>query len=349
MDEVLVEVRNNVAQPRPARVVEPWDRKDQPQVPEPTTAQRLGITPRFSDPIPLSAIDPNVPYLIVDEYNRILCPDNYGQSYWDYMFFGKFEDYAGYVLGTQFRVNPLAGYSSLHLGPPHSQVSLYAYGSSTKYEYLIYGQPGYAKSPIARMKAVNSSGDHFNLHYEIAGGNMYLCCDAGSWNWAYVGNTTYRRVPLTARKFYLRKADLFTLFRETWPSAHIDEMSFRNLDDEYELVHSAKASQIYNNSGLSNFRYVKELFDCDDFGYVMKAAASKQAYDDNRAEGGAVVRPYALGFVWGISGPYSHVANVFVDYTGTVKILEPQSGKIVDGKDWQYDSNHKYKPYFICL
>lgn len=73
------------------------------------------------------------------------------------------------------------------------------------------------------------------------------------------------------------------------------------------------------------------MFDCDGFSYVYKGAVSKyQVRVPNQGE--VSVRKEGASAV-----------NIFLDESGNVKIIEPQLGTIVDGKDWEYN------PYFVVM
>jgi hypothetical protein len=325
-------------------------RRDQPRIPAKTHAQKLGITPRLSDPIKLAAVVPNTPYLVVDGSNRILCPAGYGADSWDYAFFGTYADYAGYVMGASFDTNPSASAAQINLGPPQSSKFLHAYGTATSWEYAIWADSNISGSPALRFNAQSTAkADWFNLTYSYSSTTMKLCVDSGSWNWAYVGGSSYTAIDVSLRKFFLTGADLTQLFKSAWPDATIDSNSFRQADTDYELLDTSRAGVIYADSGLSSYKWIPDVFDCDDFSYVYKAQACRQAYADNQATGNAVVRSYALGVIWGRSANSAHAVNVFVDYTGSVKVLEPQNGSIVDAADWQDGQGSPYVPFFICF
>nr|WP_256548351.1 lectin MOA-related protein [Xenorhabdus bovienii] len=109
------------------------------------------------------------------------------------------------------------------------------------------------------------------------------------------------------------------------------------MDPFYKLVSDEKVKKIYKESGLENFKYRKNSFDCDDFSFVYKAQASKEAYSNNEKFG------YAIGVIFGNFGKRAHAVNIFIDHDLKVKIIEPQGGKIIEAKDWDYT------PYFILI
>ncbi|VWD59096.1 MULTISPECIES: lectin MOA-related protein [Burkholderia cepacia complex] len=322
----------------------PGERRDIVSHFTPTIAQQAGITPHLSEPIPVELIDATTPYLLVDESNRILLANDRGVGAWQWAFVGSYSDYASYVLGTSFGSDPALNPAPLYLGPPQNTKYLQSNGSSSSWDWVFWADSSY-KYPTVSLKTQAISSQTFKLIYKNNSTEMGLCADSGSWNWVYVGNTSsYTPLTLTARKFFLGYNDLKKLFAATWPNASITDWSFRVGDKDYELLHQSKAQQIYNDSGLSKYKWVEEVFDCDDFSYAYKAQASRVAYEDYKATGNAVQRSYASGVVFGRKPDgTAHAVNVFVDYTCTVKILEPQNGSIIDGKDWAYT------PYFILF
>ncbi|MFY0575962.1 lectin MOA-related protein [Cystobacter fuscus] len=184
--------------------------------------------------------------------------------------------------------------------------------------------------------------DRYKLTWNNDGTQMNLCADTGSWNWLYVSSTASATL-FTIHKFYVLKSKIDQLFRRTWPSASIIGSQFKTGDAYYEAVSDAQARAIYNNSGLSAYVWTAEVFDCDDFSYVYKAQASRDAYA-SKAEYG-----YAVGVIFGRSPSRVHAVNVFIDTNATVRILEPQTGSIVAGKDWKDQEGEAYEPYFVLM
>jgi hypothetical protein len=131
------------------------------------------------------------------------------------------------------------------------------------------------------------------------------------------------------------QSDIMEAFKNEWPAVQIQnqvyaDRSFAGLPDE-------EAVEIWKSSQLSNFKWTKEVFDCDDFSYVYKGAASEHVY------GTKAKIPLAVGIVFGSKPGAGHAVNIFLDELGNVKILEPQNGSIVDGKNWDYT------PYFVLM
>jgi hypothetical protein len=109
-------------------------------------------------------------------------------------------------------------------------------------------------------------------------------------------------------------------------------------DKVYAPLSDSAAREMWsNNTGLSEIRWTPSVFDCDDFSYVYKAAASLAGY-----EAGNEVA-YAVGVIWGDSSAGGHAVNVYINELGKVKVLEPQNGMVIDGASWDYI------PYFVIM
>jgi hypothetical protein len=46
-----------------------------------------------------------------------------------------------------------------------------------------------------------------------------------------------------------------------------------------------------------------------------------------------------VGILFGSNKTGKHAANIFLDENADVKILEPQNGTVIEGKDWEYTPN----------
>mmetsp|Transcript_13278 Transcript_13278/g.17364 ORF Transcript_13278/g.17364 Transcript_13278/m.17364 type:complete len:288 (-) Transcript_13278:112-975(-) len=140
---------------------------------------------------------------------------------------------------------------------------------------------------------------------------------------------------LHIQKVTFNKVSATELFKKEWPETTIEDQFY--VDRKYYGIPTNVAQDIWANSGLRNYNWTSESFDCDDFSYVYKAAVSKHVYEKK------VSFPYAVGILFGSNDTGGHAVNIFLDEYGDVKILEPQNGKIIDGKDWDYN------PHFILM
>jgi hypothetical protein len=129
--------------------------------------------------------------------------------------------------------------------------------------------------------------------------------------------------------------DIKEAFQNEWPNAQIANQVYA--DRSYAGLPTKDAVDIWNQTGLGRYTWTEESFDCDDFSYVYKGAVSKHVY------GMPVKVPVAVGIVFGRKPGAAHAVNIFLDELGRVRILEPQNGSVVDGKDWDYT------PYFVLM
>jgi hypothetical protein len=134
------------------------------------------------------------------------------------------------------------------------------------------------------------------------------------------------------------KEEVKRLLLAEWP--HALELYVKQLhgDQVYDPLSDSGAREIWtNNTGLSEIRWTPSVFDCEDFSYVYKAAASLAGY-----EAGNEVA-YAVGVIWGESSAGGHAVNVYINDLGKVKLLEPQDGMVIDGASWDFI------PYFVVM
>jgi len=125
-------------------------------------------------------------------------------------------------------------------------------------------------------------------------------------------------------------------FKKEWQSTTTLNQIYT--ERNYAYLPTSVAKDIWQKSGLHNYKWTAETFDCDNFSFVYKGAVSKHVYDNK------VGSPYALGIVFGTKpNGAGHAVNIFLDKNGDVKILEPQNGTVIDGKDWDYT------PYFVLM
>ena len=142
-------------------------------------------------------------------------------------------------------------------------------------------------------------------------------------------------------KLLIKQADMLELLKQEWPDSTFDHCTVRQGDDYFEVLTESKAKSIWEDSGLNDYKYKESIFDCDDFALCYKAQAAKASYNNPNPSGA-----YAVGVIWGdppVKGDCGHAVNVFVDFDGSIKILEPQNGTVIEGKDW------KYKPIFVIF
>mmetsp|Transcript_18111 Transcript_18111/g.36365 ORF Transcript_18111/g.36365 Transcript_18111/m.36365 type:complete len:287 (-) Transcript_18111:110-970(-) len=133
----------------------------------------------------------------------------------------------------------------------------------------------------------------------------------------------------------LRGNQMKSLIDAEWPNTRVSNQTYA--DRTYHCLSVQNAKDIWNKSGLGGFKWTAESFDCDDFSYVYKGTVSKHVYELK------LKIPYTVGVVFGYNSKEGHAVNIFIDEGYNVKILEPQNGTVIDGKDWDY------KPNFVLM
>lgn len=314
---------------------------------EDSTGRARGDGPviTLSDPIPAEQIDANTPYVIKDSHGRVLSVQDAGSGTWEWAYFGAYDSYWTDVFPLQFSGNPVDKPSSITM--PARTWPLHSNGTSTSWEYAFWAPSDYGSSyPVMSLTAKAAQVDPegfqtYTLSWNNGGTTMSLCADSGSWNWAYV-SSTHAAAALTFHKFYVQRKKLDSLFSAAWPDASYD-LKLNTGDSHYEALTTSQVMATYHNSGLAQYSWKANYFDCDDFSYVYKAQSSKDAYAVSPEYG------YAVGIIFGRTAGSAHAVNVFIDTSGTVQVIEPQNGQIVEGKDWKDRTGAAYSPYFILM
>jgi len=319
-------------------------------------AEELGMQPRLSAPIPFDQIQAGSPYILRDEYGRILGSQNGGRGSFNWALMGLFGDNANNItMGVVFEAVK-GNISRIRLGdsvpsspqpspPPRTSGTYLTGGNSDEWNWMSWQTKS---TSDAWLFQVNGSASTVIIN-DLNGG-MVLYADGQSSNWLYEnGAPNTKPLPLTVHKFYYTYQDIKALVSATWPGI-TNDFSYKPEDYEHELVMTEKIQAIYAASGLSSKKWTPEVFDCDDFAYQLKATASLQAYQD-LSNNAAVARPYAVGVVFGKSSSgVSHAANVFVDYSGSVMIMDASKGGIIlPGKNWADPNSNPYTPTFLLM
>lgn len=315
--------------------------------PHPATALRAeGFMPlTLSAALSPEEIEPGHPYLLKDTSDRVVCVNKQARGSWDWAYVGKYDDYPLDVAPVVFSVSPFVKPATMKV---RNDLDLRANGPATTYEYVFWGSAAsYGHYPLLVLKATGfERGFTLSGEKQVDGKTvtMTLCADSGSYNWLYIGNSSkYTALSFSIHKFYVDRERILDALEAVWPGASFDFNSFRQSDAFYEVIDDAKAKQIWNASKLNGYEYKPEVFDCDDFAWVYKAQASRQAYADNAS------KSFAVAFIAGRTRNSAHAANLFVDYSGRLKVLEPQTGSIVAAADWTDNEGEKYQPIFVAL
>jgi hypothetical protein len=317
---------------------------EQPPKSGPGLASHMELGPALT----ASQIDPTGTYALRDLSERVISVNSSGSGTWDWAFVGQYKDYPQDVMPLSFSADPMSGKANLTAQNRGLSWPLHANGSSTNWEWTFWASSGYGSGyPVLSLSATpGQTLPNGGLAYKLSclNGNttMYLAADSGSWNWLYVSASS-SSTQFSFHKFFVIKSKVQQLFQATRPGAEFIYSAFNTGDLYYQALSDAQAGSVYQDSGLRNYHWRSQVFDCDDFSYVYKAQASRNAYAANAEYG------YAVGVIFGRTSTGAHAVNVFIDPQGKVRILEPQNGKIVDGKDWKDDAGEAYKPYFVLM
>ncbi|MDR7331815.1 lectin MOA-related protein [Roseateles asaccharophilus] len=293
-------------------------------------------------------IDPTGTYALRDLSKRVISVDGSGSGTWDWAFVGPYDSYPRDVMPLSFSADPTSGKANLTAQNNNLNWPLHANGKSTNWEWTFWASSGYGSGyPVLSLSAtpgqtLPDGGQAYKLSYVNGNTTMYLAADSGSWNWLYVSGSNSSS-QFSFHKFFVIKSKVELLFKATWPGSDFIYSAFNTGDVYYQALSDAQAGSIYQDSGLRNYQWRAEVFDCDDFSYVYKAQASRNAYAGNAEYG------YAVGVIFGRTSTGAHAVNVFIDPQGKVRILEPQNGTIVDGSAWKDSAGEAYKPYFVLM
>ncbi|MDR0218723.1 MAG: lectin MOA-related protein [Enterobacteriaceae bacterium] len=288
----------------------------------------------LGDPITLDQIQRKVSYLIMDEYNRIICIDKkHFLSSTRQAFVGSEKKYSKDIMPLLFNDNPLKKSAKIYGRKDKDLFNLFSDYTSKSWSYVYFAPPNYTSSDyLITFKAVPVSSSSQEAKYKLVwdnnGTEMYLCCNGknDSWSWLYVSST--ESSIFTFFNYTIRGVHLVNILMSIWPKINFPPII--SDDKKYLTMTEDILKRIYNDSGLKYYIWTEDVFDCDDFSHIYKGQACKDAYAQSEDYG------YAIGIILGKKGKEIHATNVFVDRYLHVKIYEPQAGKIIDAKDWEY-------------
>tara|TARA_A100000171_G_C2107750_1_gene133268 strand:- start:340 stop:1233 length:894 start_codon:yes stop_codon:yes gene_type:complete len=124
------------------------------------------------------------------------------------------------------------------------------------------------------------------------------------------------------RSLIITGNEIIDILENTFNMPENEIIAFNN-DDDYCMIDESQAVAIWNDSGLSDYKYSDPKFDCDDFAFCMRGEASKWNYNRSTTNLGV-----ALGEAWGYKGEHKqHAYNFYITPDRSVALIEPQSGK----------------------
>ncbi|KAI0324626.1 Moa, A lectin from the mushroom marasmius Oreades in complex with the trisaccharide Galgalglcnac [Cubamyces sp. BRFM 1775] len=153
----------------------------------------------------------------------------------------------------------------------------------------------------------------------------------GSWN----DGTSLGHQHWTFSPQSLLGHEVHTILRAN-PYLRQDFKSYK-ADGMYLILSRARLQEIWRNSGLSGRRWREEIFDCDDFAFVYKAAVAKWGDDQFKADGFAII----CGTMFGTNARNEgHAYNWMInpDNHSAIVFFEPQNNSFMD--------NPGYNAYF---
>lgn len=317
--------------PRPA------DGRPAPAEPGPLLVGDTVKVPLLFTAIPGNQIKPNTPYLIVDTNGRALALAGDVGAHWNWATWAKYPDKRPEIFPVWFGRDPINTDAHFYMRlADGTDKKLYLDGAaSAKWNWVAWQKSSSKVEFLGKLVPVSGTVDTFKV---TANAGRRLCFDGGSgseWNWAFIGDDDYEDNYAEVRvgSFKLSYDSVRKLIKAEWPAADLRTMTLRLSDKAMELVDAPKMQAIYQSSGLRNYVYRPEIFDCDDFAFVYKAEVSKAQYVDKPTV------PYAIGLINATApGAGGHAAIVFVSVDGYVYVLEPQNGTIVRGREWRAGS-----------
>ena len=295
----------------------------------------------------LDSLKANTPYVFKDWRARILKVNglSYLSTTWVYV-----STYDSYITDTHpiiFSDVP-TGQTKLIAVTSVGNLSMHSRDQGPNNQWVFWTGPPYKggnPEMMVQLEVYQQSPTNttFLIYWQSGQNKMYLTSkDSTSWEWNYITKTK-PGFGYSIHKFYVEKAMMQQLFKATWPSSSIYYSEFTTGDLYYEVITDDLATTLFQNTGLKASDYKAEVFDCEDFAYVYKAQASLYALRNSTEYA------LAVGVIFANSKNSGHAVNFYVDTSGKVKIIEPQNGSIVDGKDWKDSKGAPYIPYFALI
>ncbi|MDE9493094.1 lectin MOA-related protein [Xenorhabdus bovienii] len=317
----------------------------------------ISLSPNESDVILIDDVEsleddtsPHASYFIKDTHGRTLCIDDkdkedlYFESDEKPAFMGS-EDYSANFIMLQLRDKKIPENSIKMIGEYNDKkYVMYAYDNSidltstklywhTRNPSIDDRRISFNKEYVKTEKGLKQ----YRLVWNNQGTEMFLYSHSHDESRSLLTANNKKYSLFTLHADFIKEKLIKPLVKKTWPNIKLRLFTFRILDPFYKLVSDEKVRRIYKESGLENFKYRKNSFDCDDFSFVYKAQASKEAYSNNEKFG------YAIGVIFGVLGESVHAVNIFIDHDLKVKLIKPQHGEIIEAKDWEYT------PFYILI
>jgi len=121
---------------------------------------------------------------------------------------------------------------------------------------------------------------------------------------------------------YITREELETLIDETLKGKFTENFKLHMSDEKYYLPSIDDSSRLIEESKVSEYQWVDEVFDCDDFAIMLKAHFCKNAYKNQKRR-----HSHCLGIVWGMV-PRSHALNWMVNDDLKLRFIDPMYGEV---------------------
>lgn len=114
-------------------------------------------------------------------------------------------------------------------------------------------------------------------------------------------------------------------------------IKFYQADPKYGSLDYDLLFDIWKDSGLGNYRWKANKFDCDDFAVCLKGEVAKYSYKQVRPDD----KGSLCGIMWGRNARGAHAFNFTIDPFKNLILFEPQNGKQM--------APDAYTPYFCVV
>ncbi|KAH9903466.1 ricin B-related lectin [Cubamyces lactineus] len=153
----------------------------------------------------------------------------------------------------------------------------------------------------------------------------------GSWN----DGTSLGHQHWTFNPQSLLGHEVHTILRAN-PYLRQDFKSYK-ADGMYLILSRARLQEIWRNSELPSRRWREQIFDCDDFAFVYKAAVAKWGDEQFKADGFAIVCGTMFGTREEEGEVYGHAYNWMIDPNdhSSIVFFEPQNNSFMDDPGYQ--------------
>lgn len=126
--------------------------------------------------------------------------------------------------------------------------------------------------------------------------------------------------------------ELYKLIRDKLSNKITKNTYISIADSQYYCPTKQVATDIVKKSMINNMKYRPQVFDCDDYAFLLKADFIKDAYYNKERRA-----PYIVGIVY-TELPVPHALNILIDSKKDVYFIEPQTDGIILPNDDSIES-----------